>query len=431
MAYTKLDTRFRHLSASFDNNDRSLEASMWRLGVALFDEIDLQLPDDTASDVADRILHVRRKAALSSWLRHTVAGTVESESRSHIAASRQAALTFTYLSGKQIERACMAAVEAGDLRMATLLGQIGGDEETRADMNEQLATWRREGADAHIARDHRRIYELLAGNVTLSEGTASRTRDSVDRVEDLPIAAGLDWKRAFGLHLWYGVAHEAPLTAAFERYERAIGGASGTAPPLAHYQERAQLGVLRLKQLIQSGAYQRDALFHLLKIYSDPTHDLESALCPSTFGPLAADYRLPWHLYMLLSRVLRQRDFQDRAELGLENSATDERESVEGNSARADALTSSYAHQLELQGQWRWAAFVLLHLELASSRRKAVRELLFRNVRFCDVDAEAFLVDHLEIPREWVFEAKVSCVYFALDEANDDLNNASHIAFRP
>ncbi|SNX84755.1 related to Nucleoporin nup189 (SonB) [Melanopsichium pennsylvanicum] len=412
-AYTDFSTRFRHFASSFEHKDRSFEASLWRLGVALFDEIDLHIPEGAPAATAERFRNMRRKAALSDWLRHTVAGTVETEARSHIAASRRAALLFSYLSGNQVERAVNAALDAGDLRLATLIAQAGGDEEVRADISEQLLTWRKEGVDAHIARDHRRVYELLSGNVLVSQGTDSRTtKDPIDQVNDLAICEGLDWKRAFGLFLWYESPYEAPLEHSFERYEAQISPSAsshtGIAPPLPWYRESSSLGATRLRQLLQkAGGYDRDALFELLKLYVDPTFGLESALDACSFGQSKIDARLPWHLYNLLSRVLQRRDFSDRIELGFQNDDMDESDKpkMSGNSARADTLCSSYAHQLELIGKWRWSAFILLHLELGESREAAVKALLSRNVAHLD-SAKEFLCDQLRIPESWLYEAK-------------------------
>ena len=417
VAYTDFSTRFRHFATSFEHKDRSFEASLWRLGVALFDEIELHVPDGAPAATADRIRHMRRKAALSDWLRHTVAGTVETEARSHIAASRRAALLFSYLSGNQVERAVNAALDAGDLRLATLIAQAGGDEEVRADISEQLLTWRKEGVDAHITRDHRRVYELLSGNVLVSKGTDARTtKDPVDQVSDLPICEGLDWKRAFGLFLWYDSPYEAPLEHAFERYEAQVAPSASTgagiAPPLPWYRESASVGATRLRQLLQkAGGYDRDALFELLKLYVDPTYGLEPALNACSFGASNADARLPWHLYNLLSRVLQRRDFGDRIELGLgaddmhDDEAATDKPKTQGNSARADTLASAYATQLELLGRWRWAAFILLHLELSESREAAIKALLARHVSELDAERE-FLCDRLHVSEAWLYEAK-------------------------
>ncbi|KAJ9475145.1 Nucleoporin NUP116/NSP116 [Pseudozyma hubeiensis] len=428
-AYTDFATRFRHFATSFEHKDRSFEASLWRLGVALFDEIELRIPEGASTATAERIRNMRRKAALSDWLRHTVAGTVESEARSHIAASRRAALLFSLLSGNQVERAVNAALDAGDLRLATLIAQAGGDEEVRADISEQLLTWRKEGVDAHITRDHRRVYELLSGNVLVSKGTDSRTtKDPIDQVGDLPICEGLDWKRAFALFLWYESPYEAPLEHSFERYESQVAPSASTsagiAPPLPWYRESTSLGATRLRQLLQKmGGYDRDALFEMIKLYVDPTYGLEPALNACAFGPSNVDARLPWHLYNLLSRVLQRRDFGDRIELGLaedgddgmnedrdeDGTAPDGRlvkpKLTQGNSARADTLASAYATQLELLGLWKWSAFVLLHLELGDSREAAIKALLARNVTKLDSERD-FLCDRLLIPESWLYEAK-------------------------
>jgi len=45
---------------------------------------------------------------------------------------------------------------------------------------------------------------------------------------------------------------------------------------------------------------------------------------------------------------------------------------------------------------------------LICSRRAAVKELLARNAEFNDLEREEFLVDQLQIPAEWISEAKVT-----------------------
>lgn len=410
-AFPQSSLRFKDFAAAFDNTDKSQEASLWRLGVALFDEIDLRLPEGASQEVVEKVTSLRRKAALSSWLRHAVAESVETECRGHIAASRHAAQTFALLTGNQIEKACCASLDTGDLRLATLLAQLGGgDDETRAELGDQLAIWRNEGVDAHISKDHRKIYEVLSGNVTFSKGNAAKSvRDPIDRVEDLHLSSGLDWKRSFGLHLWYGTSHSAPLSTGFESFEDASHQPGQATPPLPPHLEKAGLGSLKLQEMVKKGDYHRDALFNLIKVYANRSFDLETALSPLGFGTAVADYRLPWHLYVVLSRVLRRRDFADRLELGVDVQDTADLVgvSIEGNSARADRLTSDYANQLELQGQWLWSAFILLHLELPGSRIMAIKALLARTVvKLEDEEAVEFLTSKLKIPQTWIYEAQ-------------------------
>lgn len=85
-----------------------------------------------------------------------------------------------------------------------------------------------------------------------------------------------------------------------------------------------------------------------------------------------------WHLYIILSRVMRARDFADRrpairprrsfingggGEEGSEDEDGYEKLTHEGHSPTADLLTSAYAFQLESWGMIQEAIFVLLHIE--------------------------------------------------------------------
>ena len=140
-----------------------------------------------------------------------------------------------------------------------------------------------------------------------------------------------------------------------------------------------------------------DPLFALIKLYADPTLSLSKALNPLSFSPYGLDWGIGmcWHLYIILSRIMRVRDFADRSYSGakskdkppgnlvngfggtgrreLSSSSSisdisrdeddDDKELSEGHSPTADLLTSSYAFELESRGMIQEAAFVLLHLE--------------------------------------------------------------------
>ena len=86
-----------------------------------------------------------------------------------------------------------------------------------------------------------------------------------------------------------------------------------------------------------------------------------------SFSASPVDYRLPWHLYILLSRCLRTRDFRDRGAPGTSShgyaDADESQIEGEGHSPSADLLASSYALELEQMHLPQEALFILLHLE--------------------------------------------------------------------
>ena len=331
--------RFHDFARLFDAGDRSYEANVWRLGVALFDEIDLRLPVGSNDDLIQRISEIRRKLALSEWLANAVAPSVDHDLLD--ASENRPARVFTLLSGNQVDRAVQSALDGNDMRLATLVSQIGGPDMFREEVMRQLDDWQKYKASPLIGAEYRRLYALLAGITDVSPGDPSRGSDGCP---DVFIAEGLDWKRAFGLHLWYGNAFDDTIGNVLQSYSAALSSAHSPARPLPPYLEKST----SLAKTWIMPTEPTDILYGLIRLFSDATVSLDQVLHPRDCAPSPLDLRMPWHLYMLLSKVLAKRDFEDR-DLGY--------------SATADQLTSGYAMQLEESGEWLWAAFVLLHLE--------------------------------------------------------------------
>lgn len=265
--------------AALFGGEASFEASVWRLAAALCDPIDPPLSP------------IKRKLAVSRWLAEAVSSTVEHELLSTPAGP---ATVFKLLSGYQIERAVEAAIDSGDVRLATLVSQVGRD--LRLEMRAQLDHWRESKADALMSAEYRRVYALLAGEVDES---------------------GLDWLRAFGLHLWYAHDAEDPVEVAVKSF-----ASSSTAP-------------------------QSDARWTLLKVFA-LGESAESLATPEAYGMDSYARRLQWHL-------------------------------LQGMEGASDRLTKEFAEELESEGLIEQAAFVLLHLSSPASRSAAVKALLARN----------------------------------------------------
>ncbi|KAG2041250.1 nuclear protein 96-domain-containing protein [Suillus americanus] len=397
---TELD--FSSFVSLYPSSDHSDEQSLFRLGRALFDSIDLHLAPEITVDVRNRISAVRRKVALSDWLEEAVGYLVDADLKKH-ASGDSAACIYTLLTGNQIEKACEAAMDNGYVKLATLISQASGDFEFREDLTEQIQLWREQRIDVHIGESMRKIYALLAGILDVVEGSKT---SSLEQCPDVDPIKGLDWKRTFGLHMWFSEPMDAPISQVFESYNRSRQESPyRVSPPLPSYLDTSS-EPLPFNVPTPSPS---DALFSLIRLHADPACSLSQALSPLSFGPSPGDYSLSWHLYIILSRCMRIRDFADRADPGRRRDAMDddnEQDQHEGHSPSADLLASSYAHQLEQLDMLQEAVFVLLHIEGSAGREKAIKDLLHRSAEKLDEWMCSGILGSLKIPMAWVNEAR-------------------------
>ncbi|KAI0764576.1 nuclear protein 96-domain-containing protein [Trametes elegans] len=396
---------FASFVTQFPSTDHSFEPALFRLGHALFDPIDFRLDDIPDVQMRERVAAIRRKAELSKWLRTAVSSAMDADLRDQLD-TKWDCTVFTLLSGYQIERACDAAAEGGNVKLASLVAQCPGDVDFRADLQEQLEIWRHERIDAHISEDTRKVYALLAGVADTLQGSNG---SGVEQCGDVDLASGLDWKRAFGLQLWYGLPMDAPVAEVFQAYDALWKEKlASVAPPVPWYAERVDLADSIWK--LPSQPQNSDALYSLIKLFADPACNLSAVLSPFSFSPAPADYRLPWHLYVLLSRCLRIRDLADRdtsvCRGDTEEGRDNEEDPVEGHSPSADLLANSYASQLEQLGMIQEAVFVLLHIEGSAGRARVIKELLTRSASKLDDWVMRGLVGSLKVPVSWISEAK-------------------------
>jgi nuclear pore complex protein Nup98-Nup96 len=271
-------------------------------------------------------------------LENAVAPSVDSDLLKN--GENRPAKLFSLLSGNSVARAVDMALEGNDMRLASLISQIGRTGEFREEIHRQLEDWAKYHADSVVSIEYRRIYALLAGITDISKGNKAR---GSDYSPDVLISKDLDWKRAFGLRLWYACPFETPISDVFADYDESLNAPHPPATPLPPYLEISKTSRWN------SPARPTDVLYSMIRLYSDTTISLEQILAARDSSSSPTDLRLPWHLYQLISRVLQKRDFLDRDD--------------EGYSAQADSVTQAYAAQLEQTGQWTYAAFVLLHLE--------------------------------------------------------------------
>ncbi|XP_072183155.1 nuclear pore complex protein Nup98-Nup96 isoform X3 [Excalfactoria chinensis] len=352
----------------------------WSLTWTLCEAIWGNLKELEASleEPSEYVLALERRRAFSRWLSETAAARIDEEvaltqHHSHVEA------VFSCLTGRRIGEACRLAQQAGNHRLALLLSQLVGSQPTRDLLTMQLVDWHRLQADCFIPEERLRIFALLAGKPVwqLSE------RLSVN------VCSQLDWKRCVAIHLWYLLPPTASISQALAMYEAAFQTTSESEKyaccPLPPYLEGSGCVI---EEDDNAGRPLRDVCFHLLKLYSDRHYDLDQLLDPRSVTSDPVDYRLSWHLW----EVLRALNYSHLCRQG------------------QGVLNASYAAQLESEGLWEWAVFVMLHEPDTHIREKAVRELLGRHCALCETPEswakETFLTQRLCVPAEWIHEAK-------------------------
>ncbi|KAM9247526.1 nuclear pore complex protein Nup98-Nup96 isoform 2-T2 [Leptosomus discolor] len=352
----------------------------WCLAWTLCEAIWGNLKELEASleEPSDYILALERRKAFSRWLSETAAARIEEE----VSLSRHGnhvEAVFSCLTGRRIGEACRLAQQSGDHRLALLLSQLAGSQPVRDLLTMQLVDWHRLQADCFIQGERLRVFALLAGKPVwqLSE------RISIN------VCSLLDWKRCVAVHLWYLLPPTASISKALAMYESAFQNTAEcdkyACCPLPPYLEDSGCVI---EDDDNVGRPLRDVCFHLLKLYSDRHYELEQLLDPRSVTSDPLDYRLSWHLWEVL-RALNYTHLFKQSQ---------------------GVLNASYAAQLEGEGLWEWAVFVLLHEPDAPTREKAVRELLDRHCALADTPEswakETFLTQRLCVPPRWIHEAK-------------------------
>ncbi|KAI5809021.1 nuclear protein 96-domain-containing protein [Peziza echinospora] len=363
-----------------DNEHSRYEKSVWRLASVLFDPLEESPPSHIHPRYYDDKM---RKERLSRFLEELVEKDADYHAR--IAPTSEEA-AFAYLTGHRVEQACAALLDGNAFRLATLLAMIGGDRNLRQDMGEQITDWRNHGTLAEMALPIRALYELLAGNTCLSKGLKKPYEDAA---ADFFFSQQfkLDWKRTFGLKLWYGTTEDQSVADAINLYENDFKDYPRDVqrPTPWYVRDNTQSNEL-------------DILWGLLKIVSSEEVKLEDILSARWADSEYLDYRLPWQLRGLMSRR------------GIRDFTPEDTELQEKCMPKpAEQLTFNYAAQLEAQGRWEWAAFILIHVNDPDKRELSIRNILGRHVEDLEDDGSAkfvFIRDKLLIPMTWIFEAK-------------------------
>lgn len=326
-----------------------------------------------------------RKEALSDWLVDTTKAVIEAEITDlQRKEDSELLVILSYLSGRDVSKACAVAQRSRDFRLGLLLSQGGSNPICRLMLQKQLDHWKKFKHDRYINPERIRVYALLAGLMVWPTS---------DPNETINCCADLDWKRALALHLWYYCPPTGSISDAVATYEAAFESDQPLRPyarppyPPCHEDDGGD------ESYVLDPEAPLDTCYLLLKLYCDQSQRLDRLLAPVSSVPSQLDFRISWLLHKLLQAF------------GFSHLSV----------TAAETLHTSFAAQLESWGLWPWATFALLHLEGAAGRRKAVTELLMRHASGSRSDShpdtgltedETFVCDKLAVPPAWVYQAK-------------------------
>ncbi|KAG8284509.1 Nuclear pore complex protein Nup98-Nup96 [Homalodisca vitripennis] len=337
---------------------------IWELCVALWGNIsDLDSHEPNSHHCV-----MERRNAVSEWLQNTVRDKVYQDLQQDTTGPCK---VFTSLTGHFIFEACCLSQRDGDEYGALLLSQLSGGSNVQAMSEQQLTQWVETEADKFIDTDRLKLMMLVAGKPLLHTS---------DRV--INICHGLDWRRAFAIHLWYICSPVASVTDALIRYEAAFSDESESyaSPPLPPHSRD-------MEWESSSGRPIFDVCYHLLKLFSSRSYPLAPLLNPATHTMDPLDHRLSW----LLLRTIESLGYTHVSAFSAAN------------------IHTMFAAQLEAHGLWHWAVFVLQHIADPHARSSAVLDVLGRHIDLStDSQEETFLIEKLHIPAQWVYQAKAT-----------------------
>ena len=295
---------------------------------------------------------------------------------------------LAYLSMNAVVEACYALTEGRDYRLATLIAQIGGDKIMQEEMRGQIDSWRRLNVLSEMSNPIRALYELLAGNTCVCEGKKGPLED---RAATFTISErfSMDWKRAFGLKLWYATLVDEPLEVAIEKFAADLQGEEPVKPLPWFLSDQKTT----LTWSDPHSETRQDVLWGVLNLYAQRTSpnrtgNLIQVIMPENVVGNPLKTRLSFELYHALSPHFPS----------------------SRSSLAADQLALSFASELDSANQWLWSLFVLLHLSSSPTHRQlALQSHLAKHAASIpehDHDLLRTLFSDFCIPESWVWEAK-------------------------
>jgi nuclear pore complex protein Nup98-Nup96 len=370
--------------------ESKLEFDIYDLAHVLFDKYDDKfskgLNPNQKSKYAERV----RKDRLSEFW----ASLIQERRAEQLQGTPSEEHAIALLSAHQIHDACYRLFELGSPRLSTMIAQLDtADGRFHSDMAEQLQAWREQNVTSEMSEPIRALYELLAGNTTISQGKSQGPLENRASTFSISERFDLDWTQAFGLCLWYGKAKNGNIEDAVRDFAEKLASKEESAIPFPD-------GV--------SEGDQQHPLWVLLQLYA------------ATKGTQQDSPTLPQALAPLV------RPFDNRITFQLHQALVANIPTISTSLPLADKLAIDLSFQLSASSFYLGAIFALMHISDAHIREHHIRDLLIRhaaslpkmlNHKAVEIDNQwQILVKKLKVPVGWICKAK-AIYYRAIHES--------------
>jgi len=416
------------------------EQQAWQLLSLLFDDPD-SLPHGVEAEHANQY----KKEVLSEFWKQLVWDDAQRHVRDAASPEEKA---IAYLSCNNIADACEALLEGMDLKLATMVAQIGGDAAMRQSLSAQIDEWRRMDVLSEMDDSYRAIYELLAGNCARSEGKNVSSRENKAATFGICSRFNLDWRRAFGLRLWYGITNDEPIQMAVAQFADAIRDGLEDVKPVPWFIE----GEVDMGWNDPESEHREDLLWGILKLYAcsklDLPANIEDVLAPENVSGNPLNARLSFQLFQLFksrkddtqevdARKVHMPTNRGSGETGHRSSFMSSTASHFDKDEQAedplvelgDKITLTYAASLHTPQHWTTAIWVYSHLSSTAMREHYMKVFINQFSHTYSLDREAddpiyvYLTDKLRVPETWLHAAAA----LRAKTDGDALSQATHL----
>ncbi len=280
------------------------------------------------------------------------------------------------LSCRSIEKACEAAVEQRDFRLAALIAQADGPSELRAELSKQVKCWKQGPGTfwSQMKAPEKHVYAILSGDFDTTQADLGISPET------------LGWRSCLGLHMWYKFGGGAQAGTSLEQLHMIVDSYDASWQARKAPRPRPSYASPSCPQ-----DQSHDVCYSLLQCYAQTPISLD----PRAHRAAVLDCSFVWHLQSLLAEI-----------------------PAGGGSVRAalppQQLHTDFIFQLEARGLLRWAIYVATQWQLKSYAVEStsleltpfVLDLLCRySPALSDADFQ-WLRDEVGLPLGWLTYAR-------------------------